>query len=70
VRTSDQRVLIDETGKKNGRGAYLCNDPACWQAALKRRGLERALRLERLHTEDRERLEQFVQHLEDTRAGS
>jgi len=32
------------TGKKSGRGAYLCKDPACLQKALKGRGLEKNLR--------------------------
>jgi len=44
VRTPEGRVEVDPTGKRNGRGAYLCHDPACWDAALKRRALERALR--------------------------
>jgi hypothetical protein len=66
VRTPDQRVVIDHTGKRNGRGAYLCHKPDCWHTALKRRSIQRALRLERLHTEDQKTLEQFQQHLEDT----
>jgi hypothetical protein len=64
VRTGAGRVEIDQTGKQHGRGAYLCRNHACWTAALKRRSLERALRIERLHPEDQETLEQFVQHLE------
>ena len=36
-------VHIDPTGKANGRGAYLCNDPACLKKAIKSRALERAL---------------------------
>jgi hypothetical protein len=66
VRTDDSHVEIDQTGKRRGRGAYLCHNPRCWETALKRRGLERALRLERLHPDDRATLEQFVQHLEGT----
>ncbi len=30
VHTSDDGVIIDPTGKRNGRGAYLCDQPACW----------------------------------------
>jgi hypothetical protein len=66
VRTPAGRVEIDPTGKRNGRGAYLCHQPACWRAALKRSALERALRLESMQPEDRATLEQFMQHLEDT----
>lgn len=42
VRTSDQGVVIDPTGKRAGRGAYVCADQVCWDAALKGR-LEHAL---------------------------
>jgi predicted RNA-binding protein YlxR (DUF448 family) len=34
VRTPEGAVEIDPTGKRNGRGAYLCDDPACWERAL------------------------------------
>ena len=37
------RVEVDPTGKKPGRGAYLCHQPECWQTATRRRArLERA----------------------------
>ncbi len=35
---------IDPSGKRNGRGAYLCADRACWQEALRKDRLARALR--------------------------
>lgn len=63
VRDAEGRVAIDTTGKRAGRGAYLCHDPACWEVALRRRGLERALRLEALSAEDRETLERFARSL-------
>jgi len=34
VRTADEGVVIDPTGKRNGRGAYLCDQPECWEKAL------------------------------------
>jgi uncharacterized protein len=37
---------VDPTGKRNGRGAYLHADPACWDAALKRKTLQHALKTE------------------------
>lgn len=43
VRTPEGEVLVDETGRKNGRGAYLCRDKECLKKALKIRALERAL---------------------------
>ncbi len=36
-------VMIDRTGKANGRGAYLCHSEACLERAQKTRALERAL---------------------------
>jgi uncharacterized protein len=46
VRTPTGGVEVDPTGKKNGRGAYLHSDPACWDAALKRKALQHALKTE------------------------
>ena len=34
VRTPDEGVIIDPSGKRNGRGAYLCNQPICWEKAV------------------------------------
>ena len=44
IRTAEGEILLDATGKKNGRGAYLCRDMECFQKALKTRGLERSLK--------------------------
>ena len=63
VRDAEGHVAVDPTGKRAGRGAYLCHDPACWEQALKRRGLERALRIETIAPEDRAALEQVAQKL-------
>lgn len=41
----DLEILLDATGKKNGRGAYLCRNSECLQAAIKSRGLERSLKM-------------------------
>jgi predicted RNA-binding protein YlxR (DUF448 family) len=43
VRTPAGTIEIDETGKMNGRGAYVCRDLACWRGSLGRHGLGRAL---------------------------
>ena len=43
VRCTDGQVQLDFSGKLNGRGAYLCPDPACPQKAQKSRSLERSL---------------------------
>jgi predicted RNA-binding protein YlxR (DUF448 family) len=44
VRTPEGTVEVDPTGKRNGRGAYLCDDPACWAHALKTGSLAQALK--------------------------
>lgn len=44
VRTATEAVEIDPTGKKSGRGAYLCKAKACWQAGLKGEHLDRVLK--------------------------
>ncbi len=43
VRTAEGELILDTTGKRNGRGAYLCRSRACVEKALKIRALERAL---------------------------
>ena len=43
VRTPEGEIVADETGRKNGRGAYLCRAEACFNKAVKTRALERAL---------------------------
>jgi predicted RNA-binding protein YlxR (DUF448 family) len=55
VRTPEDGVQVDPTGKRNGRGAYLCDQPACWDRALTTDILSRALRTP-LTEADRERL--------------
>ena len=44
VRTADEGVQIDPSGKRNGRGAYLCDQPTCWQRASDSDVLAAALR--------------------------
>ena len=45
IRTPEGEVLIDRTGKKNGRGAYLCADePECLTKAVKKKALEKSLK--------------------------
>ena len=42
VRTPEGDVCLDFGGKRNGRGAYLCPDPACPAKAQKKKALERS----------------------------
>lgn len=42
VKSPECEVSLDLTGKKNGRGAYVCNNPECLKKARKRKSIERA----------------------------
>jgi uncharacterized protein len=44
VRLPDGQVVLDPTGRVAGRGAYLCADGSCWQTALDKNIIPRALR--------------------------
>lgn len=44
LRTEEGQVILDTTGKKNGRGAYLCYSAACFERAAKSKALERSLK--------------------------
>jgi len=43
VRTPEGKIIIDPSGKANGRGAYLCRKPECWELGLQKGRLARAL---------------------------
>ncbi len=45
LKTAEGEITIDATGKKNGRGAYLCPSMDCYRKAVKGRGLERSLKM-------------------------
>jgi predicted RNA-binding protein YlxR (DUF448 family) len=45
VRTPEGKVIVDPTGKANGRGAYLCKNDSCWQRSLSKGQLARVLKL-------------------------
>lgn len=45
VRTPEKNVVIDPTGKANGRGAYLCRRSDCQQKGLQKGRLDRALKV-------------------------
>lgn len=44
IRTAEDEICIDATGRKNGRGAYICPNMDCLKTAMKNRGLERSLK--------------------------
>ena len=38
------RIVLDPTGRKNGRGAYICKDSKCFEALKKSKGLDRSFK--------------------------
>lgn len=44
IRISEGEFLLDATGRKNGRGAYLCPNSDCLAKAVKNKGLERSFK--------------------------
>ena len=45
LRTSEGDIVLDTTGKMNGRGAYVCCSMECFEKAVKNKGLERSLKM-------------------------
>ena len=44
IKTPEEEILLDATGRKNGRGAYICASVECLAKAQKTKGLERSLK--------------------------
>lgn len=44
LKTPEDEIILDTTGRANGRGAYICNNPECLKKAIKNKGLERSLK--------------------------
>lgn len=45
LKTAENEICLDITGKKNGRGAYVCKSIECLRKARKNRGLERSFKM-------------------------
>ena len=45
LKTPEDEIVLDVTGKKNGRGAYLCKSGECLSRARKNKGLERSFKM-------------------------
>ncbi len=43
VKTAEGEIVLDDTGRKNGRGAYLCRGTSCFAKARKTKAIERSL---------------------------
>ncbi len=63
LRTAQDGIILDATGRKNGRGAYLCPSMDCFNKAVKNRGLERSLK-EKVPDETYESLKREIESIE------
>ncbi len=45
LKTEEDGFVLDATGKKNGRGAYICRNAECLKAAKKSKGLDRSFKM-------------------------
>ena len=63
LKTSEDTFELDATGKKNGRGAYLCFSKECFEKAVKNKGLERSFK-QAIPKEVYEKLEKELNALE------
>lgn len=61
IKTSDDEIMLDITGKKNGRGAYICVEQECLRQAIKSKGLERSFK-QSIPKEVYERLEREMEN--------
>lgn len=64
VRTPEEEIMIDLTGKKSGRGAYLCGKVSCFRLAQKSKAFDRALK-QAIKPDIYQQLEQDFIHVED-----
>lgn len=64
VKSPEGEIFLDPTGKKNGRGAYLCKDPACITKARKSKSLNREFKME-IPAEVYQHLEEQVEENSD-----
>lgn len=64
LRTAEGEILLDMTGKKNGRGAYVCRSRECFEKAVKNKGLERSLKI-KIPEETYESLKKEIESIEE-----
>jgi len=46
IKTPDGEICIDATGRRNGRGAYICPKMECLEEAIKHKALERSFKMQ------------------------
>ena len=60
---AEGEILLDISGKKNGRGAYVCRSRECFEKAVKNKGLERSLKI-KIPEETYESLKKEIESIE------
>ena len=46
LKTETEGIILDPTGRKNGRGAYICRSSQCFEKAIKTRGVDRSFKMQ------------------------
>ena len=70
VRTAEAAVEVDRTGKRSGRGGYLCPERTCWETGIRREGrLERLLQ-GAIAPANRQALLEYVQEMDGSKGES
>ena len=64
LRTQEDEIILDTSGKKNGRGAYICYSMDCYLKAVKNKGLERSLKM-KVPQETYESLKKEIESIEE-----
>ena len=64
LRTAEGEIIVDISGRKNGRGANVCRCMDCFEKAVKSKGLERALKV-RVPEETYESLKKEIESIEE-----
>ena len=62
----EEDISLDITGKKNGRGAYICNNVECLEKAIQTKGLDRSFKMQ-VSKEVYDRLKTDMEKLNETR---
>ena len=70
VRTLEGKVEVDPTGKKAGRGSYLCLTEECWTLGLKKGRLDHALRFQLVEQDREGLLAHYHKELKSTSIGA
>jgi hypothetical protein len=63
VKVGDEGIIVDDVGKKPGRGAYLCKTKECWENGLAGNRLEYVLHAT-ISQQDRKRLEEYAERVQ------